>query len=458
MYSTPTYNMSTSGLLPSAAGNNQYQYPDPYQYPPPSPFPAAASAPPPKSPGFVFSTHDEYPPQPPLPSPGRTTPKYGKLNFKKIILHTFPLVVVNLILEGVFVYILKIYSAKKILLEQDRRFFNAASLFLAAALSMGIGYLLNQIGFMLRGSLVGKSSNTKEEIGHIWRGSVGSYSLLIWCHVWKRKTWTLVTMVAALFIVGNLAGRLSVGFIGLTYAVDDGEIVSVPALVGTAWPEVGKTLASACLFEEKKRKVENEVFVELLRQSAPGVPFPVKPEFKVIEVAETSDQSGVTELKNTEFLKVPDLKLEVEDNGFKGPAKVSYTYTLNDTGGDPAIRVDRTLEVATECSITELTTLAERSMCCPSITATGTRSFVTHKTNLIMVIQIIHQPHFTRSKGSRYFLGPQQPMSLVDGLSSPIPAIRSSNVVLLAQCSVSPPLYPHFLFSTSCNPISTYSV
>lgn len=38
------------------------------------------------------------------------------------------------------------------------------SLMAVSALSMGIGYLLGEIGFIFRGSMLGKSNNTKAEV------------------------------------------------------------------------------------------------------------------------------------------------------------------------------------------------------------------------------------------------------------------------------------------------------
>ena len=89
---------------------------------------------------------------------------YPRIKTSTILTRLLPILVVNLLLEALFACILKFYGNKKILLGPDRRFFNMTSLLAASAMSMGIGYLLGEIGFMFRGSMLGKSDNTKAEV------------------------------------------------------------------------------------------------------------------------------------------------------------------------------------------------------------------------------------------------------------------------------------------------------
>ena len=82
-------------------------------------------------------------------------------SFLKRLLWVF---IVNIALKGSFIGFLKHYCKKGILMSDDRRWFNMGTLFIAAALSMGISYLLDHIGFMSRGLMFGKIDNTKDEV------------------------------------------------------------------------------------------------------------------------------------------------------------------------------------------------------------------------------------------------------------------------------------------------------
>ena len=70
----------------------------------------------------------------------------------------------NIFLELLFTGILRFYHNKQILEMRDRRIFNMASLLVAAALSIGIGYLFGEIGLMFRGRILEKSDNTIDEV------------------------------------------------------------------------------------------------------------------------------------------------------------------------------------------------------------------------------------------------------------------------------------------------------
>ncbi|KAF8475488.1 hypothetical protein BDZ91DRAFT_778654 [Kalaharituber pfeilii] len=328
MYSVPNRG-STLGLPPPGGPTaKSYHY---------------AQLPPSTSTQATFVTnHGDPPPSHHHPTPDSpdSPPHYPRLTLTYLLVRTLPILLLNLVLEALFAYILKFYGAKKVLLSDDRRVFNMASLLLAAALSMGIGYLLDQIGTMLRGRMMGGSLNTKEEIAHILRGTLGSYSLLIFSHL-RRKAYVHATTLATLFILSNLLGRLSVGFLGLTYAVDDQEVEIIPALEGTWWPELGEPLRNDSVFLE--RKMEGDTFLDLVREVTTAVvPFP---EVKV--------QIGEDGEPKIEDLGVWDVKLErmevaVEDKGES--SKVVYKYTLKDIGGEESIRVNRSIQVSTECT------------------------------------------------------------------------------------------------------------
>ncbi|KAF8460904.1 hypothetical protein BDZ91DRAFT_765982 [Kalaharituber pfeilii] len=269
----------------------------------------------------------------------KTTPTYPALTIKTVLFRTTPIILCNLFSEGRFAYTLKVYNDKGVLGKVDRRWFNTISLLLAAALSMGIGYFLDQVGLMLRGGLVMKRPNTTTEIGHIWRGTIGSYSLLVWCHL-RRKSYNVVTVLAWLFVVGNVIGRLSVAFLGLTYTVDDDELVEVKAIEGAWWPEVGEKFANDSVFASKV--VSSDTLLELLREAA------IQTQSAKNTSLAVSD-SGDPFIKNLEyFLDVPGLVLSIDGHGTS--SKVSYSYILEDEGGDKRIKIDRSIQVAANCT------------------------------------------------------------------------------------------------------------
>lgn len=179
MYSAPPqYAGSTSGLLPSGVpvdtpialqpyppSHNQTSYPpqqqrqglyssntDNHSY-------STSSF---NNNNFIASSPKQAHKEPEDDAPRRA--RYPRLKPKKLFIHFLPILVVNIILGALFAYVLKFYGDKKILMPSDRRLFNMASLFLAAALSMGIGFLLGEVGVMFRGSMMGKSDNTKHEV------------------------------------------------------------------------------------------------------------------------------------------------------------------------------------------------------------------------------------------------------------------------------------------------------
>lgn len=140
-------------------------------------------------------------------------------------------------------------------------------------------------------------------------------------------------------MLGNLLGRLSVGLIGLTYAVEEDSVVTVPALVGTWWPEVGAPLRNESIFMQPL--LVGDTLVELLRETTKVVEFPER-------VGIEMDDRGEGVVRDLGFLGVPGVEMVVEDAGNRGG--VRYVYVLRDSGGDPAIRVDRTITAAAECT------------------------------------------------------------------------------------------------------------
>lgn len=142
-------------------------------------------------------------------------------------------------------------------------------------------------------------------------------------------------------MVGNIVGRLSVGWVGLTYAVDDTDVSVVDALHGTWWPDVGERLRKQGVFESPSMEVP--ALQDVIRAVATAVPFPKKAEI-------VTNSKGEGDIKDWSFLDVSNLtRLNNEGEG-----SVKYTYHLKDVGGDSAIRDNRTLQISGQCQLTTI--------------------------------------------------------------------------------------------------------
>lgn len=144
-----------------------------------------------------------------------------------------------------------------------------------------------------------------------------------------------------LFVLGNILGRLSVGWVGLTYAVDDTEVSVVDALYGTWWPDVGESLRKEGVFESPS--MEATALQDVLRSVATTVPFPKKAEI-------ATNDKGEGDIKDWSFLDVSNLTRVNNE----GEGTVTYTYDLRDEGGDPAVRDNRTLQIMGQCQLTTI--------------------------------------------------------------------------------------------------------
>lgn len=169
MYTVPPqYVGSASGLLPPGADSSIPMQSYPSQPQQEGPYYSANNY----NNSFISSQHDPVQNSFTSPNQYRENPDddpppythYPRIGFKNIFKRFLPVLIVNIILAALFAYVLKFYGDKKILLDQDRRLFNVATLILAAALSTGIGFLLGEVGVLFRGSMMGKGFNTKDEV------------------------------------------------------------------------------------------------------------------------------------------------------------------------------------------------------------------------------------------------------------------------------------------------------
>lgn len=142
-------------------------------------------------------------------------------------------------------------------------------------------------------------------------------------------------------MLGNILGRLSVGWVGLTYAVDDTDVSVVDALVGTWWPNVGESLRKQDVLDSPS--LGTTALQDVMRIVATAVPFP-----HTVEI-EANDK-GDGDIKDWSFLDVPNLT-RVND---AREGSVKYIYYFQDEGGDPAIRGNRTLQISGQCELTTI--------------------------------------------------------------------------------------------------------
>ncbi|KAF8456815.1 hypothetical protein BDZ91DRAFT_839228 [Kalaharituber pfeilii] len=231
------------------------------------------------------------------------------------------------------------YGAKRVLHNMERKVFNALVILLAAAISTGIGFLIDQVGYMLRGGLLMKGLNTKQEIAYIWQGTLGSYALLVWSHL-RRKSYNVATTLALLFLIANVVGRLSVALFGFTYALDFTDQIDVPALQVVQWPEAGEPMSGARDIHSKN--VSDAMLLEILRTAATGT------STSLILPKENNTRSKDLIIDLHKMLNIPDLLLSIAGQGLD--STVSYTYQLKDEGGDQLKKENRTIKTISKCT------------------------------------------------------------------------------------------------------------
>ncbi|KAF8451737.1 hypothetical protein BDZ91DRAFT_802569 [Kalaharituber pfeilii] len=276
-------------------------------------------------------------------SPVRKTnlmpPTYPVLTFQRICYRTIPNFLANLVLEVLFCVTLGAYQAKPFLDIIDKRWFNMIAIMLCATMSIGIGYLLDQVGVLLRGCLLQIGTNTKQEISHIVRCSLGTYTLLIWSHL-KRKSWDVSSTLAFLFVISSFGGRLSVGFLGLTY--NDNDMPMDGTLEVTEWYKLEEDIMS------KRNQPSigiNNILLDSLLRIAPQEPLP--------EDLRNSTNSGIMTMSDWDTLKVPELTLIIDDQGAMSSAM--YSYTLKYAGEKEKFQSEenRTIQINSTCARVE---------------------------------------------------------------------------------------------------------
>lgn len=212
------------------------------------------------------------------------------------------------------------------------------------------------------------------QIAHILRGTLGAYSQFFLSHC-RRKAFSHSTILALLFVIGNVLGRLSVALIGLTYTVDDEIMEVIPPLRGVIWPEIGKSMRNQSIFLEPL--LSEDTMMDLLREIT-TVEVPISKPVKI-----DMDDKGLGIVKDLSFLDIPGMELSIEKPN-EAAGSVKYIYVLPDVDGDPAIRVERKIEIMAECARVTIADLKRGGILYLSTFAAPAGLFLTTSLNIAM--------------------------------------------------------------------------
>lgn len=145
-----------------------------------------------------------------------------------ILGNTFSLALIIICLHGT--------AQKESMNQWEKRAFNFAIIMLSAILSLGIGYLLDQLGLLARGQVLASNPHTELSIRYIIRGSMTAVAHLLRHHVLHLpRTFNRVTLIATIYLAFSISARLSVAFFGLTFNVDE-SIRTKESISISRWP------------------------------------------------------------------------------------------------------------------------------------------------------------------------------------------------------------------------------
>ncbi|KAF8465076.1 hypothetical protein BDZ91DRAFT_821004 [Kalaharituber pfeilii] len=190
-----------------------------------------------------------------------------------------------------------------------------------------------------------EAATDKTQVGYIWRGTFGSYILLVWSYL-RRRSYNLITTFVCVFLIGSVLSRLSVGLLGLTYTLDFDYQVKTKALRVVEWPEnaqpmtgdielQGKNASSAVIVSVMH---SIETLLTLLRRVVDRI----TPQ-RTLELNDT--QLGGLANYSLSILNEPGLALSVNEL----TNTVSYTYHLKDDGEEEHIKESRAIQTMATC-------------------------------------------------------------------------------------------------------------
>ncbi|KAK6507928.1 hypothetical protein TWF481_006349 [Arthrobotrys musiformis] len=137
--------------------------------------------------------------------------------------------------SGLIVVTLYKFSKLGNLSRWEKRWFNVLVILCSALVSLSLSSLLGLLGNMIRWPLLARKRHRPLDVDLILGMANPTGSLkLIWQHTVKDRKWTKTTLAVAIFLVVNIAGRLSVAVFGLTFDLNEQPGIEYPVMV-TDW-------------------------------------------------------------------------------------------------------------------------------------------------------------------------------------------------------------------------------
>ncbi|KAL1841684.1 hypothetical protein VTJ49DRAFT_6723 [Mycothermus thermophilus] len=140
--------------------------------------------------------------------------------------------VLSLLFSLLLLVVLYSYSGQDKLSTWDRRLFNTLTILFSSLASLSLGSLLGLLGAALRWPLLARRAHSPREVDLILGMQHPSVSLkLITYHCGRGRNMSVTTLVVLVYLIFNMAVRLSVAVFGLTYNLDENVYIDYPVMV-----------------------------------------------------------------------------------------------------------------------------------------------------------------------------------------------------------------------------------
>jgi hypothetical protein len=114
----------------------------------------------------------------------------------------------------------------------DRRGFNALTILLSGLVSLSLGSFLGLLGSVLRWRLLARATTTPRDADLILGMHTPAGAFKLTCHhLGSKGKWSRTTVIVLVYLIVNIAGRLSVAAFGLTYDFNENVGIEYPAKV-----------------------------------------------------------------------------------------------------------------------------------------------------------------------------------------------------------------------------------
>ncbi|KAF8423515.1 hypothetical protein EV426DRAFT_115312 [Tirmania nivea] len=227
------------------------------------------------------------------------------------------------------------------------RIFNALSLLLSGALGFGIGFLLDRIGLLARGTLLQSQSHSVKEIGYIMMGTLSSYALLFMHQVRTQRGFASpTTWILFLFLLFSVFGRFGVAFLGFTYTLEDRSNYTPPltrpnwangTIYGNsshdmAWPSIPAAPVQSNARALLSTTIGTGTICELA-QVVKGLPWlEYESDWDVAVNKTKHNQTAIMTMMNISYFENNNLSMDVLDGN-----KVSFRYKFKDFKGNQTV-------------------------------------------------------------------------------------------------------------------------